>query len=166
MPPSVWEKQQTYTSKSYGGEQGSGQPQSRGFSSSRQFKSQGPSHKKPPPAEQEVRCYHCNGLDHTKQFCPTINHTKPALLCSVPRPTRIDTVSQAGRTAPVLIDGQTALLDTACYQTPMVPREKWSDDRSRIGCIHGDEHVYPSAEVYLTAGGQTFLLSAVPRCSW
>lgn len=163
--PFGWENQQTYISKSYGGEQGSGQPQSRSFSNSRQFKSQGLSHKKPPPAKQEVRCYHCNGLGHTKQFCPNINHTKPALLCSVPRPTRIDTVSQAGRTAPVLIDGQrkTALLDTACYQTlvlsSLVPREKWSDDRRRIGCIHGDEHVYPTAEVYLTAGGQTFLLS-------
>lgn len=69
-----------------------------------------------------------------------------------------------GRTAPVLINGQReiGLLDSACFQTvilsSLVPREKWSEDKSQLSCIHEDEHVYPTAEVYLTVGGQTFLL--------
>lgn len=75
------------------------------------------------------------------------------------------TVRDTGHTAPVLVNGkrEIALLDSACFQTVvlsgLVPRDKWSEDRSRISCIHGDEHVYPTAEVYLTVGGQTFLLS-------
>lgn len=28
-------------------------------------------------------------------------------------------------------------------------------------CVHGDEKLYPTAEIYLTAGGQTFLLPVV-----
>lgn len=74
------------------------------------------------------------------------------------------TVRDASRTAPVLVNGkrEIALLDSACFQTVvlsgLVPRDKWSEDRSRISCIHGDEHVYPTAEVYLTVGGQTFFV--------
>ncbi len=163
-----WENHQAHSSKSSGGEQGFGQPRGRGFSSDRQFTPQATSHtKKPPPraSKQDVRCYHCNGLGHTKPFCPALSHTKPSLLCSAPRPATVGTVRDAGRTAPVLINGQReiALLDSACFQTvvlsTLVPREKWSEDKSRISCIHGDEHVYPTAEVYLTVGGQTFLLT-------
>jgi len=40
----------------------------------------------------------------------------------------------------------------------LVPRGKWSEDKVCISCIHGDEHVYPTAEVYVTVGGQTFLV--------
>lgn len=75
------------------------------------------------------------------------------------------TVRDTGCTAPVLKNGrrEIALLDSACFQTvvlsSLVPRETWSEDKSRISCIHGDEHVYPTAEVYLTVGGQTFLLT-------
>lgn len=75
------------------------------------------------------------------------------------------TVRDASRTAPVLVNGkrEIALLDSACFQTVvlsgLVPRDKWSEDRSRISCIHGDAHIYPTAEVYRTVGGQTFLLS-------
>lgn len=111
------------------------------------------------PLKTDARCYHCNGLGHTKPFCPALSHSKPYLLCSAPRPATIGTVRDAGHTAPVLIDGQReiALLDSACFQTvvlsSLVPREKWSEDKSRISCIHGDEHVYPTAEVYLTVGG-------------
>lgn len=38
----------------------------------------------------------------------------------------------------------------------LVPKKKWSEDKSSIICIHRDEHAYPTAEVYLTVGGQTF----------
>ncbi|GLD56425.1 uncharacterized protein AKAME5_000877400 [Lates japonicus] len=99
---------------------------------------------------------------------PKLQATQKSLHLELPskRPARVDTVWDAGRTAPVLVNGrrEVALLDSACYQTvvlsSLVPREKRSEDRSRISCIHGDEHVYPTAEVYLTAG-QTFLVSVV-----
>lgn len=29
---------------------------------------------------------------------------------------------------------------------------------AKINCVHGDEHVYPTAEACLTVGGQTYLL--------
>ena len=104
-----WENHQAHSSRSSGGEQGSGQPWGRGFSRDRQFTPQATSHaKKPPPRtpKQEVRCYHCNGLGHTKPFCPALSHPRPSLLCSAPRPATGGTVRDAGRTAPVLINGQ------------------------------------------------------------
>lgn len=32
-------------------------------------------------------------------------------------------------------------------------------EKTPLICIHGDEHTYPTAEVYLTVGGQTYLLN-------
>lgn len=163
-----WENHQAHSSRSSGGEQGSGQPRGRGFSRDSQFTPQATSHaKKPSPrsSEEDVRCYYCNGLGHTKPFCPALSHTNPSLLCSAPTPATVSTVRDAGRTAPVLINGQheIALLDSACFQTVVlsisVPREKWSEDKSQISCVHGDEHVYPTIDVYLIVEGQTFLLT-------
>lgn len=65
----------------------------------------------------------------------------------------------------VLVNGQRekALIVIGSTQTvvlvSLVPREEWSDQH-RVGvcCIHGDEKVYPTAEVYLTVDGQTFFL--------
>ena len=72
---------------------------------------------------------------------------------------------------PVLVNGQReeAILDTGSCQSvvlsSIVPRELWSDSTSNISCVHGDEKVYPTAEVYLTVGGQTYLMpvTLVPR---
>ncbi|KAL4007856.1 hypothetical protein ACER0C_001708 [Sarotherodon galilaeus] len=81
-----------------------------------------------------------------------------------PRPTLPSPDHEAVRTAPVLVNGQReeALLDTGSFQSvvlaSLVPRELWSDTRTKISCVHGDEKDYPMAEVYLTVGGQTFLL--------
>lgn len=41
----------------------------------------------------------------------------------------------------------------------MVPKEKWTEEISHINCIHGDMHVYPMADIYLTVGGHTFFMS-------
>lgn len=57
----------------------------------------------------------------------------------------------------MLVNGQreVALLDTGGFQSVVLSslREKWSEDKVCISCIHGDEHVYPTA-----MGGQIFLL--------
>lgn len=117
------------------------------------------------PGRTEIRCYKCNGLGHTRYSCPLNNQSKPFLLCSVPRPTTFERVQEKGCMLPVLVNGQReeALLDTGSFQSVvrscLVPREKWSEEKARISCVHGDEHEYPTAEVYLTVGGQTFLLS-------
>ncbi|XP_028253710.1 uncharacterized protein LOC114429061 [Parambassis ranga] len=157
-------------SKSNGGDRGYGQTQARVFSGGRQFTSS--SNNKPMAAKstpfkaskQELRCYLCNGVGHTQYVCPLTNQTKPSLFCSVPRPATLPAVKKIAHTTPVLVNGQQemALLDSGGFQTmvlsTLVPRNKWSDEKTKIGCVHGDEHLYPTADVYLTAGGQTFLL--------
>lgn len=160
-------------SKSNGGERGyghSGQAQGRVFSSGRQFTTSSTNNSNPVKntafrsPKQDVRCYLCNGVGHTQYSCPLANQTKPSLFCSVPRPTTRQVVRTGARTASVLVNGhkETALLDTGGFQSvvlsSLVPRDKWSGDKTCISCVHGDEHDYPMAEVYLTVGGQTFLL--------
>ncbi|XP_032442308.1 uncharacterized protein LOC116734877 [Xiphophorus hellerii] len=153
------------SSKSTGGEQGSGQSQTRNVSSSKQFPSQRPPNVKksfPKSSVQDIRCYNCNGFGHTQHFCPTLK-SKPSLLCSVPRPA-IEAVEKKVCTVSVLVNGQKeeALLDSGCFQSlvraSLLSEEKLSGVGVKISCVHGDEHVYPSAEVYLTVGGQTYLV--------
>lgn len=113
---------------------------------------------------QDVRCYNCNNLGHTQYFCPALK-SKPSLLCAVPRPAAVPTLEGRGCTTSVLVNGHkvTALLDSGCFQSvvraALVPRERWSRDKTPLICIHGDEHTYPTAEVYMTVGGQTYSLN-------
>ncbi|XP_036006817.1 uncharacterized protein LOC118567000 [Fundulus heteroclitus] len=153
------------SSKSTGGEQGSGQSQARNFSSSKQLPSQRPPNVKKSfhkSSAQDIRCYNCNGFGHTQHFCPALK-SKPSLLCSVPRPA-IEAVQKKVCTVSVLVNGQKeeALLDSGCFQSlvhaSLISEEKLSGVGVKIKCVHGDEHVYPSAEVYLTVGGQTYLV--------
>lgn len=156
----------TRRSKSDGGERGGGIAQSRNQPSTRQFTTSkfNPTKKLYSGTKSDVRCYQCNQIGHTQYTCPATTQSKPSLLCSVPRPTFSASVHEPVRTAPVLVNGQreVALLDTGSFQSvvlsSLVPRELWSDARAKISCVHGDEKDYPMAEVYLTVGGQTFLL--------
>ncbi|XP_051794916.1 uncharacterized protein LOC127530951 [Acanthochromis polyacanthus] len=113
---------------------------------------------------QDLRCHNCNGLGHIQRFCPA-QKVKPSLLCAVPRPVVSPSVEVKGCTTPVLVNGQKveALLDSGCFQSvvlsSLVSGERWSRDKTPLTCIHGDEHLYPTAEVYLTVGGQTYLLN-------
>ena len=47
----------------------------------------------------------------------------------------------------------------SAVQPHIVPRELWNETTSNISCVHGDEKEYPTAEIYLTVGGQTYLMS-------
>lgn len=152
-------------SKSDGGERGGAIGQTRSFSATKSF-----SVAKPNPAKnyssskQDVRCFQCNRIGHTQYTCPATTRSKPSLLCSVPRPPSPSPAQELAHTVPVLVNGQreTALLDTGSFKSvvlsSLVPREQWSDTKTKISCIHGDEMEYPVAEIYLTIGGQTFLL--------
>uniref|UniRef100_A0AAV2KVA7 Uncharacterized protein n=1 Tax=Knipowitschia caucasica TaxID=637954 RepID=A0AAV2KVA7_KNICA len=81
------------------------------------------------------------------------------------RPATAQTEQRRGRTTPVLVNGHCAeaLLDSGCFQTvvrsSLVPLERQSPEKARLICIHGDEHNYPTGEVYLTVGGQTYLVN-------
>lgn len=74
-------------------------------------------------------------------------------------------------TLPVLANGQheEAGLYSGSFQSVVlsiiVPSELWSETTSNISCVHGDEEVYPKAEVYFTVGCQTYLqpVVLVPR---
>ncbi|XP_041844148.1 uncharacterized protein LOC121641869 [Melanotaenia boesemani] len=156
----------TARSKSDGGERGGGTGQSRNYSGNRHFtpSKPNPSKKFSAGAKPDVRCYQCNQIGHTQYTCPATTHSKPSLLCSVPRPPHPVSAHELSQTAPVLVNGhrEIALLDTGSSQSvvlsSLVPRELWSDAKTKISCVHGDERDYPVAEVYLTVGGQTFLL--------
>ncbi|KAK7929500.1 hypothetical protein WMY93_005895 [Mugilogobius chulae] len=158
------EPRQPMPSKSFGGD-GSGPVQSRNSSRSAPPIQQSrpvKKHSRTPP--QEVRCYNCNELGHTQHFCPALK-SRHSLLCSVPRPATVQTGQRTGRTTAVLVNGHRAeaLLDSGCFQTvvlsSLVPLERQSSDQTPLVCIHGDEHRYPTAEVYLTVGGQTYLVN-------
>uniref|UniRef100_A0AAV2KNR8 Uncharacterized protein n=1 Tax=Knipowitschia caucasica TaxID=637954 RepID=A0AAV2KNR8_KNICA len=83
------------------------------------------------------------------------------------RPATAQTEQRRGRTTPVLVNGHCAeaLLDSGCFQTvvrsSLVPLERQSPEKARLICIHGDEHNYPTGEVYLTEPSQQFLVRAV-----
>ncbi|XP_023180303.1 uncharacterized protein LOC111605792 [Xiphophorus maculatus] len=155
----------TGRSKSDGGERGGALGQTRSYSATKSF-----SVAKPNPAKNysssrpDVRCFQCNRMGHTQYTCPATIRSKPSLLCSVPRPPSPSPAPESAHTVPVLVNGQreTALLDTGSFKSvvlsSLVPRELWGDAKTKISCIHGDEMEYPVAEIYLTIGGQTFLL--------
>lgn len=160
----------TGSSKSYGGD-GGGQIQNRSHCNFRKPFSK-PGVSRPNKNRQsfsnsrpDTRCYLCNGLGHTQYTCPSSRHTTPSLLCTVPRPSQPLPVQKEVLTVPVLINGQReeALLDSGCFKSvvhsSIVPRDLWADASANICCVHGDEKVYPTAEVYLTADGQTYLMS-------
>ncbi|KAL6457906.1 hypothetical protein MHYP_G00331360 [Metynnis hypsauchen] len=114
---------------------------------------------------EEVRCYYCGELGHTKPYCQR-RKNRPTLLCTVPRlEPRIVGEQEIGPTISVLINGQQekALIDTGSTQTlvreSLIPREEWREARVKVSCVHGDERSYPTAEIYLTVDGQTFLVT-------
>ncbi|CAL9691326.1 unnamed protein product [Knipowitschia caucasica] len=89
---------------------------------------------------------------------------EPRFAQPIPRPATVPTLEKRGRTTPVLVNGHkvSALLDSGCFQSiilsRLVPEERRSRETIPLTCIHGDEHTYPTAEVYATVGGQTYLL--------
>lgn len=156
----------TQPSKSFGGDRCGPVPGGNISKPSPSLQSRSGPAKKPfnRTQNQDVRCYNCNNLGHTQHFCPALK-SKPSLLCSVPRPAAVPTIELRGCTTPVLVNGQKveALLDSGCFQSVvlsrLVPEERWSREKTPLTCIHGDEHTYPTAEIYMTVGGQTYLLN-------
>lgn len=121
--------------------------------------------------KQEERCYYCGEVGHTKPFCPS-RKIKHSALCYVPRPHPPPTSSPESLqiyTAEIvtqdLVNGQSAkaLVDTGSTQTlihnSLVPEDEYSTQNAiKVCCVHGEVREYPTAEIYLTVQGQTFLL--------
>ncbi|KAG1936368.1 gag-pol fusion protein [Pimephales promelas] len=121
--------------------------------------------------KQEVRCYYCGEVGHTKPCCPS-RKVKHSAFCHVPRPYQPQTLAdESGQTRPtdilipVLVNGQSAkaLVDTGSSQTlvqdSLVSEDEYITQESlKVCCVHGEVREYPIAEIYLTVQGQTFLL--------
>ncbi len=117
--------------------------------------------------KQEVRCYYCGELGHTKPFCPS-RKVKNSALSYVPCPHPPHESLQEHTTeilTQVLVNGQSAkaLVDTGSTQTlvhdSLVPEDEYmTQNFSKVCCVHGEIREYPTAEIYLTVQGQTYLL--------
>uniref|UniRef100_A0A672S065 SCAN box domain-containing protein n=1 Tax=Sinocyclocheilus grahami TaxID=75366 RepID=A0A672S065_SINGR len=106
-------------------------------------------------------------IRHTKPLCP-FRKVKHSALSYVPCPHPPHESLQAHTTellTQVLVNGQSAkaLVDTGSTQMlvhdSLVPEDEYmTQNFSKICCVHGKVREYPTAEVYLTVQGQTFLL--------
>ncbi len=117
-------------------------------------------------------CYLCGQEGHTKPMCPK-NAVKATHLCYVPRG-QISSPVEAERSrhtqkspsmTTVEVNGRklAALIDTGSDQTLVHPRSVSPallrfTDKKAVRCVHGDEKVLPTAEVYVKVRGQTYLL--------
>ncbi|KAL1254106.1 hypothetical protein QQF64_016335 [Cirrhinus molitorella] len=111
-------------------------------------------------------CYLCGQEGHTKPMCPK-NVVKTTHLCYVPRgqicpPAEakesplMTTVELNGRQLAALIDTGS---DQTLVHSKYIPLALLSyTDKKVVRCVHGDEKLLPTAEVYLKVRGQTYLL--------
>lgn len=111
-------------------------------------------------------CYLCGQEGHTKPMC-TQNSVKLSQLRFVPK----EEIQRSGVMQPltetsVELHGQAlnALIDTGSTQTLVQrryvpPQSVCTGDIIPICCVHGDEKKYPTADVYVSVNGQTYLLN-------
>ncbi len=111
-------------------------------------------------------CYLCGQEGHTKPMCPKMA-VKVTHLCYVPRG-QMSSPIEAERSPPmttVEVNGRelAALIDMGSDQTLVHPKYispvllRFTDKKA-VHCVHGDEKLLPSAEVYVKVRGQTYLL--------
>ncbi|KAL2103518.1 hypothetical protein ACEWY4_000386 [Coilia grayii] len=123
----------------------------------------------PPPTDrvrpQSVSCYNCGQEGHKSPACP-LRKSKYSHLCYVPHPTpSSNTLKSRDPVTNIELNGKSvqALLDTGCSQTlvqaDLVPLEfRNCTDKLTILCVHGDKSEHDTADVYVRAQGQTYLL--------
>ncbi|XP_068073009.1 uncharacterized protein [Danio rerio] len=111
-------------------------------------------------------CYLCNQEGHTKPMCPR-NVIKNTHLCYVPRhlakPAPKAERSPASTTVEINGKEMIALVDTGSDQTLVhmkciSPALLRYTNLKAVRCVHGDEKLLPTAEVYLKVRGQTYFL--------
>lgn len=112
-------------------------------------------------------CYLCGQEGHTKPVCPK-NPSRLTQMCFVPRKTLTCQEGKAQNTKviPIKVNGRKvkALLDAGSTQT-LVHRKYvpgnliCTRDTIPVCCVHGDEKLYPSADLYIEIQGQSYLIS-------
>ncbi|XP_068069442.1 uncharacterized protein isoform X2 [Danio rerio] len=113
-----------------------------------------------------VVCYLCGQEGHTKPVCPR-NVVKPTNLCYVPRgwedkaqkPNSLlhaITVKVNGKEFPALID--TGSDQTLVSRKVVAPSSVNASNKLSICCVHGDERLVPTADLYLAVNNQPYLL--------
>uniref|UniRef100_A0A8B9GZE8 Gypsy retrotransposon integrase-like protein 1 n=1 Tax=Astyanax mexicanus TaxID=7994 RepID=A0A8B9GZE8_ASTMX len=120
-----------------------------------------------PSPDNFIRCFNCNQRGHKANTCPKIG-SSTSQLCYIPREGGSFKLRESTEdvTLTVKIAGKkcTALLDTGASQT-LVLTDCISETQLkhtgelRVKCIHGDEQVYPTAEVHIEVNGQMYLLN-------
>ncbi|KAL2087252.1 hypothetical protein ACEWY4_018311 [Coilia grayii] len=155
------------------------------YTSSRSSRdARGPSHHAPPqrppvhagkppnrfygsgPSRRPPICYLCGQEGHTKPVCPK-NPAKLTQVCCVPRKDpAVGGTNQSMQLVSVEVNGRgaEALLDTGSDQTLIQPQyvqpsQVSMSDTVSIRCVHGDEKLLPTADVYLKVKDHTYLLT-------
>ncbi|KAL7883860.1 hypothetical protein SRHO_G00015180 [Serrasalmus rhombeus] len=120
-----------------------------------------------PGASHIFKCFNCNEPGHKASVCPRLARGTSQLGISPGINDNVSLVEKpAEMTVTVKIAGKKlkALVDTGASQT-LVLNNCLPDDmlklagRLKVKCVHGDEVVYPTAEVNMEIQGQTYLLT-------
>ncbi len=111
-------------------------------------------------------CYLCGQEGNTRTMCPK-NAVKATHLCYVPRG-QMSAPVEAERSPSVItveVNGRelAALIDTGSDETLVRPESVSPallrfTDKKAVRCVHGDEKLLPTAEVFVKVRGQTYLL--------
>ncbi len=143
------------------------QQSSRDIPSASKFRGVGPAFVTAAKSHRKVPiCYLCGQEGHTKPMCPKMA-VKATHLCYVPRG-QMSSPVEAERSPPmttVEVNGRelAALIDTGSDQTLVHPKYispvlvRFTEKKA-VRCVHGDEKLLPTAEVYVKVRGQTYLL--------
>ncbi len=113
-----------------------------------------------------VVCFQCGQEGHTRPACPQ-NAVKLTNLCYVPRGgvVNVNKPNALLPTMTVIVNGKElkALIDTGSDQTLVnrtfvAPSLVRSFNKLPICCVHGEERMVPTADLYIGVEGQTYLL--------
>lgn len=112
----------------------------------------------------EFRCFHCQQIGHKASLCPR-RKPKMASMCYAPRNEfgpvmarhrHVVTLTVNGQSAKGLVDtGSTLSLVKGCLLDRS--QHDYSNTVS-VGCVHGQENCYPTADVSVEIAGQAYLL--------
>lgn len=116
---------------------------------------------------KKIFCYLCGLEGHTKPMCPKTS-AKMVQMCFMPRPhaeqglqcdqtVKMIKIEANGTTLRALLDsGSSRTLIHRDFVPPNIVRVS---DTIPICCVHGDEKMYSTADMYIKVNGQTYLLN-------